>query len=117
MMQAVANPLTARIVELMRVDDRIAVLIRNPGTDSVAQAAAILETIAARERIAAAILEAIDLENQALQSQTTATPAGVIRHNRVLEALAKRVEIQSRECNRIAHRLEADRAHPRPAPV
>lgn len=117
MTQAAANPLTARIGELMRVDDRIAVLTRDPGTDSAAQAAAILEAIAAREQIAAAILEAIDLENQALHSQTTAAPAGVIRRNRALEALAKRVEIQSREYDRIAHRLEADRANPRPAPV
>lgn len=110
----------------MRADDRIATLARGAGRDPSARAAAILEAIADRERIAATVLEAIAREDLALQvtmtrsapptARTLEPTAQLIRRDRSIEALALLVENQSREYSRIARRLEDARQHPGPSP-
>lgn len=120
-----ADLLATRVIELMRADDRIRAIARDAGLDRATRAAAALEAIADRGRIAEAVLEAIALENSTMQSRTPAVPAAgaptlvtdLSQRDRALVTLAKRVETQSAEYNRLARRFEAEGACPRPAPV
>ena len=115
-----ADPLTAALEDLRRADDRIARLastVRGAPEGTAARARAVLDAIETRNRIAAAVLAAIALEDQALNARMAA--AGItaadaprfadhlIRRDRSIETLARLIETRSREFARLARDLEA----------
>lgn len=112
-----ADSLAFRIGELMRADNRIALLARAPAGDPGSRAAAMLEAIADRERIAGAVLAAVACEDRALQSSMNATAgpadlrprpdARLIRRDRSIEALISHVQHRTERFHRIARRLES----------
>ena len=115
-----ADPLTAALEDLRRADDRIARLAatgRGAPEGTAARARAVLDAIETRNRIAAAVLDAIALEDQALNARMAAAVISaadaprladhLIRRDRSIEALARMVETRSREFAALARILEA----------
>ena len=115
-----ADPLTAALEDLRRADDRIARLAatgRGAPEGTAARARAVLDAIETRNRIAAAVLDAIALEDQALNVRMAAAVISaadaprfadhLIRRDRSIEALARLVETRSREFAALARILEA----------
>lgn len=115
-----AELLAARLEDLQQADDRIAALsgtVRTAEEGIPARAREVLDAIEERNRIAAAVLDAIALEDQALNARMASgvVRAGdapkladhLIRRDCSIEALARLVEIRSRQFARLARALEA----------
>ncbi|MEN6518881.1 MAG: hypothetical protein ABFC38_12015 [Methanospirillum sp.] len=109
-----AGPLPTRLEALQRADQAIADAAR--GRDL----AVLLEAIEARGPVAAAVLEAIALEDQDLSSRMAAAAvrpgAGgryaerLIRRDQEMEALASLIDTRTREYNRLLRQLEDEGA-------
>ncbi len=109
-----ADPLSARLEALQRVDQAIADAARS--RDLVA----LLEAIQARTPVAAAVLETIALEDQDLSFRMAAAAvrpgAGgryaerLIRRDREVEALARQIDTLTREYDRLLRQLEDEGA-------
>lgn len=113
-------PLTALLEELTRADTRIANLagtVRTAEEGIPSRARTVITAIETRNRIAAAVLEAIARDDQALNARLTATaiPAGdaprltahLVHRDREIETLARTIDRRSREFAALARNLEA----------
>jgi len=112
--------LRARLDELQKADEMIARLagtVRTAEEGIPARARSVIEAIAAREKIAAAVLDAIALDDQALNARMAAgvVRAGdapeltdcLLRRDQGIETLARLIETKTREFARLARTLDA----------